>query len=55
MAPMRRNITADEVGNVAAFLMSDWASAMTGEILYVDNGYSQIAAGMDDGGEKPSE
>jgi len=28
---------------------------MTGEILYVDNGYSQIAAGMDDGGVKPSE
>jgi enoyl-[acyl-carrier protein] reductase I len=54
-APLRRNITADEVGNVAAFLLSDWASAMTGEILYVDNGYSQVAAGMDDGGEKPKE
>jgi enoyl-[acyl-carrier protein] reductase I len=54
-SPMRRNVTADEVGNVAAFLMSDWARAMTGEILYVDNGYSQVAAGMDDGGEKPKE
>ncbi len=54
-APLRRNVTIDEVGNVAAFLMSDWASAMTGEILYVDGGYSQVAAGMDDGGEKPRE
>ncbi len=54
-SPLKRNITADEVGNVAAFLLSDWASAMTGEILYVDNGYSHVAAGMDDGGEKPKE
>ena len=53
--PLRRNITADEVGNVAAFLLSDWASAMTGEILYVDNGFSHMAVGLDDGGEKPKE
>ena len=53
--PLRRGITADEVGNVAAFLMSDWASAMTGEILYVDNGFSHMATGLDDGGEKPKE
>ncbi len=51
-APLRRNVTADEVGNVAAFLMSDWASAMTGEVLYVDCGYSHVAAGMDDDAEK---
>lgn len=53
-APLRRNVTTEEVGNVAAFLMSDWASAMTGEVLYVDCGYSHVAAGMDDGGEKPA-
>ena len=53
--PMKRGITADEVGNVAAFLLSDWASAMTGEILYVDNGFSHMATGLDDGGEKPKE
>lgn len=52
---LKRGITADEVGNVAAFLMSDWARAMTGEILYVDNGFSHMATGLDDGGEKPKE
>jgi enoyl-[acyl-carrier protein] reductase I len=51
--PLKRNVTIDEVGNAAAFLMSDLASAITGEITYVDCGYSIIAAGMDDGGEKP--
>ena len=38
--PMRRNITAREVGNVAAFLCSDLASGITGEITYVDAGYN---------------
>ena len=52
--PLKRNVTTDEVGNVAAFLMSDLASAITGEITYVDCGYSIVAAGMDDGGEKPA-
>jgi len=45
-APLRRNVTIDEVGNVAAFLLSDLASAVTGEITYVDCGFSTIAAGM---------
>ncbi len=53
-APLKRNVTIDEVGNVAAFLMSDLASAITGEITYVDCGYSIVAAGMDDGGDKPT-
>jgi enoyl-[acyl-carrier protein] reductase I len=39
-APMRRNVTTEEVGNVAAFLCSDLASGVTGEITYVDSGYS---------------
>ena len=39
-APLRRNVTTDEVGNVAAFLCSDLASAITGEITYVDCGYN---------------
>ncbi len=47
-APLRRNVTIEEVGNVAAFLMSDLASAVTGEITYVDCGFSTVAAGMDD-------
>ena len=39
-APMRRNVTTEEVGNVAAFLCSDLASGVTGEITYVDSGYN---------------
>lgn len=39
-APMRRTITTEEVGNVAAFLCSDLASGVTGEITYVDSGYN---------------
>lgn len=45
-APLRRNVTIDEVGNVAAFLFSDLASAITGEIIHVDAGFSTVAAGM---------
>ena len=45
-APLRRNVTIDEVGNVAAFLMSDLASGVTGEVTYVDAGFSTIAAGI---------
>jgi enoyl-[acyl-carrier protein] reductase I len=47
-APLRRNVTIDEVGNVAAFLLSDLASAVTGEITYVDAGFSTVAAGFDE-------
>jgi enoyl-[acyl-carrier protein] reductase I len=39
-APLRRNVTTDEVGNTAAFLCSDLASGITGEITYVDAGYN---------------
>ncbi|MEN9726458.1 MAG: hypothetical protein RL434_824 [Pseudomonadota bacterium] len=39
-APLRRNVTIEEVGNVAAFLCSDLASAVTGEITYADCGYN---------------
>jgi enoyl-[acyl-carrier protein] reductase I len=38
-APLRRNVTIEEVGNVGAFLCSDLASGITGEIIYVDSGY----------------
>ena len=42
-APLRRCVTIDEVGNVAAFLCSDLASGITGEITYVDAGHNIIA------------
>jgi len=37
--PLRRNVTIEEVGNAAAFLCSDLASGITGDVLYVDTGY----------------
>lgn len=45
-AALRRNVTIEEVGNVAAFLCSDLASGVTGEITYVDGGMNITAAGV---------
>jgi enoyl-[acyl-carrier protein] reductase I len=45
-APLRRNVTIEEIGNVAAFLLSDLASGVTGEVTYVDSGFSTVAAGL---------
>ena len=45
-APLRRNVTIDEVGNVAAFYFSSLSSAITGEVTYVDAGFSSVAAGL---------
>lgn len=47
-APLRRNVAIDEIGNVAAFLLSDLASAITGEVIHADCGFSTVAAGMDE-------
>jgi enoyl-[acyl-carrier protein] reductase I len=41
-APMRRNVELEEVGNTAMFLLSPWASGITGEITYVDCGYNIV-------------
>ena len=46
VAPIRRNVTIEEVGNVAAFLLSDLASGVTAEITYVDGGFSNVVGGM---------
>ncbi len=43
MTPIRRAITIDDVGNAAAFLLSDLASGISAEIVYVDGGFSQVA------------
>ena len=45
-SPIRRNITIDDVGNVAAFLLSDLAGGVTAEITYVDGGFSQVVGGI---------
>ena len=47
-APLRRNVTIDEVGNAAAFLLSDLASGITAEIMYVDGGINTTALGNAD-------
>lgn len=45
-APLGRNVTIEEVGNVAAFMLSDLASGVTGEVLHVDCGFSNTVPGM---------
>jgi enoyl-[acyl-carrier protein] reductase I len=45
-APLRRIVTTEDIGNAAAFLLSDLAAAITGEILYVDAGFSHVVAGI---------
>jgi enoyl-[acyl-carrier protein] reductase I len=49
-APLRRNVTIEEVGNAAAFLCSSLASGITGEIMYVDGGFNITALGNPDQG-----
>jgi enoyl-[acyl-carrier protein] reductase I len=45
-APLRRNVTIEDVGNVAAFMLSDLAAGVTGEITHVDGGFSTVVPGM---------
>jgi enoyl-[acyl-carrier protein] reductase I len=45
ITPLGRPVTTEEVGNTAAFLSSDLASGITGEIVYVDGGYNVVAGG----------
>lgn len=45
-APLRRGVTTEEVGNAAAFLFSNFASGITGEVIYVDAGYNITAGGL---------
>lgn len=47
-APIRRNVTIEDVGNAAAFLCSDLSAGIAGEILYVDGGYSTIGMHLDE-------
>ena len=45
-APLRRNVTIEDVGNVGAFLCSDLAAGITGENIYVDSGYNIVSMGV---------
>lgn len=41
-SPLQRNVTINQVGNVATFLLSDMSSAITGQVIYADSGYNII-------------
>jgi enoyl-[acyl-carrier protein] reductase I len=45
-SPIRRNVTIEDVGKAASFLMSSLASGISAEILYVDGGFSQVMGGF---------
>jgi len=45
-APLRRNVTIEQVGNVAAFLLSELSAGVTGEIIHVDSGFSNVVSGL---------
>ena len=45
-SPIRRNVTIEDVGNVAAFLLSDLAGGMSAETVYVDGGFSHVVGGI---------
>jgi enoyl-[acyl-carrier protein] reductase I len=47
-APLRRNVTIEDVGNVAAFMLSDLARGITAEITHVDSGFNAVVPGMAD-------
>jgi len=49
--PLRRNVTQEDVGNAAAFLCSDLAAGITGEVLYVDGGYHNVGMSFGDAAE----
>jgi enoyl-[acyl-carrier protein] reductase I len=51
-APLRRNVTTEDVGNAAVFLLSELAAGVTGEVLYVDSGFRNVVAGIPGGGSE---
>jgi enoyl-[acyl-carrier protein] reductase I len=51
-APLRENVTIEDVGNSAVFLASDLSSRITGEILYVDSGFNTVGVQMSEKQEK---
>jgi enoyl-[acyl-carrier protein] reductase I len=50
-APLRRNVTIDDVGNACAFLLSDLAGGITGEVTMVDAGFSRVSFALNDDGQ----
>jgi enoyl-[acyl-carrier protein] reductase I len=54
-APLKRNVTQDEVGTAALYLLSDLASGVTGQIQYVDCGFSVVGMFLDEGEDTPAQ
>jgi enoyl-[acyl-carrier protein] reductase I len=52
-APIKRNVTIDDVGNAAAFLCSDLAAGISGEVLYVDGGFHNVGMSFPPDGDGP--
>lgn len=50
-SPLRRNVSIDDVGNVCAFLLSDLAGGITGEVTMVDAGFSRVSFALPEGGQ----
>jgi enoyl-[acyl-carrier protein] reductase I len=48
-APLRRNVTIEDVGHAALYLSSNWAAGVTGEVHYVDAGYNVIGVPSPEG------
>ncbi|MDA1118838.1 MAG: SDR family oxidoreductase, partial [Proteobacteria bacterium] len=48
-APLRRNVTTEDVGNAAAFLLSELSRGVTGEVLHVDSGFRNVLTGIPEG------
>jgi enoyl-[acyl-carrier protein] reductase I len=46
-APLKRNVTIEDVGNAAGFLLSELAAGVTAEVMYVDAGFSTVVGGME--------
>ena len=57
LTPLKRNVSIDDVGNVAAFLLSDLARGVNAEITYVDGGFSQMSmqGAVQDGSQDAAE
>jgi enoyl-[acyl-carrier protein] reductase I len=53
-APLKRNVTIDDVGNAAAFLCSDLAAGITGQVIYVDSGFNIVGMAVPPGPDKPA-
>ncbi|GAB4110189.1 MAG: enoyl-ACP reductase [Roseiflexaceae bacterium] len=48
VAPLRRNVTTDDIGKTALWLCSDWASGVTSEVIYVDAGFHNVSVSLQD-------